>query len=284
MSPYPFILILGQDDNERIMGEQLRELGHRRAVEYRARRARRRKRTTSSRRSSSPTARIREIAAAWVAGCDGARSAVRELNGIAFPGAPYEHVFFVADTRDDRARWCRTRSTSISGARASTCSSRCAGRTTGASSASCRRSCAAETDLTFDDVMPSIRAGGGSRAVVPGLQLVLHLPHPSPPRRALPRPPLLPAGRRGAHPQPGRRAGHEHRPAGRLQPGVEARAGASRASADADAARLLRGGAHPGRAAPAEHDRPRVQAGRVRQLARRTVPHADPGQNRWRSR
>jgi FAD binding domain-containing protein len=36
--------------------------------------------------------------AAWVAGCDGARSAVRELSGITFPGAPYEHVFFVADT------------------------------------------------------------------------------------------------------------------------------------------------------------------------------------------
>ena len=33
----------------------------------------------------------------WVAGCDGARSAVRELSGITFPGAPYEHVFFVAD-------------------------------------------------------------------------------------------------------------------------------------------------------------------------------------------
>ena len=40
----------------------------------------------------------REVAAEWVAGCDGARSAVRELNGIAFEGAPYEHVFFVADT------------------------------------------------------------------------------------------------------------------------------------------------------------------------------------------
>src|SRR5262249_23694434 len=39
----------------------------------------------------------RAIAASWVAGCDGARSAVRELNGITFPGAPYEHVFFVAD-------------------------------------------------------------------------------------------------------------------------------------------------------------------------------------------
>ena len=33
-----------------------------------------------------------------MAGCDGARSAVRELNGIAFQGAPYEDVFFVADT------------------------------------------------------------------------------------------------------------------------------------------------------------------------------------------
>jgi hypothetical protein len=39
----------------------------------------------------------RTIEAAWVAGCDGAHSAVRELNGIDFPGAPYEHVFFVAD-------------------------------------------------------------------------------------------------------------------------------------------------------------------------------------------
>src|SRR6185503_3791453 len=40
----------------------------------------------------------RKITASWVAGCDGAHSAVRELNGITFPGAPYEHVFFVADT------------------------------------------------------------------------------------------------------------------------------------------------------------------------------------------
>ena len=46
-----------------------------------------------------PDGTIREVSARWVAGCDGARSAVRELNGIAFQGAPYEHVFFVADTR-----------------------------------------------------------------------------------------------------------------------------------------------------------------------------------------
>ncbi|MGH9844149.1 MAG: FAD-dependent monooxygenase [Blastocatellia bacterium] len=45
-----------------------------------------------------PDGSTRQITAAYIAGCDGGRSAVRELNGIRFPGAPYEHVFFVADT------------------------------------------------------------------------------------------------------------------------------------------------------------------------------------------
>jgi hypothetical protein len=45
-----------------------------------------------------PDGTTREIRATWVAGCDGARSLVREGCGITFPGAPYEHVFFVADT------------------------------------------------------------------------------------------------------------------------------------------------------------------------------------------
>jgi len=40
----------------------------------------------------------REIRAKWLAGCDGPHSAVRTLSTIAYPGAPYEHVFFVADT------------------------------------------------------------------------------------------------------------------------------------------------------------------------------------------
>jgi hypothetical protein len=44
-----------------------------------------------------PGGETRTIQAAWVAGCDGARSSVRTLSGIDFPGAPYEHVFFVAD-------------------------------------------------------------------------------------------------------------------------------------------------------------------------------------------
>ena len=38
-----------------------------------------------------------EVASAFIAGCDGAHSAVRKGSGIGFPGEAYEHVFFVAD-------------------------------------------------------------------------------------------------------------------------------------------------------------------------------------------
>ena len=96
ITPYPYILILGQDDNERIMGERLRSLGgsvqwntELVALEQRADRV--------AATLKTPDGATRTIEAAWVAGCDGARSAIRERNGIAFPGAPYEHVFFVAD-------------------------------------------------------------------------------------------------------------------------------------------------------------------------------------------
>jgi 2-polyprenyl-6-methoxyphenol hydroxylase-like FAD-dependent oxidoreductase len=97
VSPYPFVLVLGQDDNERIMGDRLRDWGL--AVEWRTELVALEQETghvTATLRQ--PDGTTRKIAAAWVGGCDGARSAVRELNGIRFPGAPYEHVFFVADT------------------------------------------------------------------------------------------------------------------------------------------------------------------------------------------
>jgi 2-polyprenyl-6-methoxyphenol hydroxylase-like FAD-dependent oxidoreductase len=97
LSPYPFLLILGQDDNERLLGEAFRDRGG--SIEW----------STElvgltqegdlvTSHLKQPDGTIREVTTAWVAGCDGARSAVRELNGIAFQGAPYEDVFFVADT------------------------------------------------------------------------------------------------------------------------------------------------------------------------------------------
>jgi 2-polyprenyl-6-methoxyphenol hydroxylase-like FAD-dependent oxidoreductase len=97
LSAFPYVLMLGQDDNERIMGARLHTLGvevqwntelialeqdpgH---VEVTLR---------------QPEGGTRRIRAAWVAGCDGSKSPVRELSGIKFPGAPYEQLFYVADT------------------------------------------------------------------------------------------------------------------------------------------------------------------------------------------
>jgi 2-polyprenyl-6-methoxyphenol hydroxylase-like FAD-dependent oxidoreductase len=97
LSPFPFVLTLGQDDNERIMGAHLANYGL--AVRWNT------ELTALVQGPGSVVATLKEpdgtsrrVVARYVAGCDGGRSAVRELNGIGFPGAPYQHSFFVADT------------------------------------------------------------------------------------------------------------------------------------------------------------------------------------------
>jgi 2-polyprenyl-6-methoxyphenol hydroxylase-like FAD-dependent oxidoreductase len=98
VSPYPYLLVLGQDDNERLLGEALRKRGM--AVPW----------TTElvglAQDTDHVTATLKnpdgtrtDVTVPWLAGCDGARSTVRELSGIAFEGAPYQHVFFVADVQ-----------------------------------------------------------------------------------------------------------------------------------------------------------------------------------------
>jgi 2-polyprenyl-6-methoxyphenol hydroxylase-like FAD-dependent oxidoreductase len=98
LSPYPFLLILGQDDNERLLGEALQEQGM--AVQWNTELVGLAQESHQVKaKLKRPDGAISEVTAAWVAGCDGAHSAVRELSEIAFEGAPYEHVFFVADTQ-----------------------------------------------------------------------------------------------------------------------------------------------------------------------------------------
>src|SRR5437588_8877930 len=83
LSPYPFLLVLGQDDNERLLGDALRAQGMK--IQWNtelvglAQQADR-----VSAKIKQPDGGMHEISAAWIAGCDGARSAVRELNAIAF--------------------------------------------------------------------------------------------------------------------------------------------------------------------------------------------------------
>ena len=160
-SPFPFILILGQDDNEHILGDRLRDFDV--AVEWNT------ELVALDQHPDGVTATLknpdgakRTVTAAWIAGCDGSKSTVRELCGITFPGAPYEHVFFVADTvatgdmvakqlniylwkegfhlffplrGDDRWRVIGILPASLRG----------------------------KDDLTFDDVVPCVRTEAGSR-------------------------------------------------------------------------------------------------------------------------
>ena len=97
LSPYPYLLILGQDDNERLLGEALNKSGG--TIEWNT------ELVGLTQEADRVIARIkhadgnvRATTTSWVGGCDGARSAVRELSGIEFQGAPYEDVFFFADT------------------------------------------------------------------------------------------------------------------------------------------------------------------------------------------
>ena len=165
LSPFPFVLMLGQDDNERIMGEQLRELGHRRAVEHRARRARAACRTTSTATLKQPDGTTRDDH-----GRVGRRLRRRAQRGARAErhrlsrARPYEHVFFVADTeatgpmvpdelnvylwRDGFHLFFPMRGD----------------RSLARDRHPAARSCADGTTSTFEDVIPALRQRGGRRA------------------------------------------------------------------------------------------------------------------------
>lgn len=98
LSPFPFLLVLSQDENERLLGDALRERGT--EVHWNTELAGLEQQADQvSVTLKNAEGNTFEVKAKWVAGCDGARSAVRSLNDIDFQGAPYEHVFFVADTQ-----------------------------------------------------------------------------------------------------------------------------------------------------------------------------------------
>jgi 2-polyprenyl-6-methoxyphenol hydroxylase-like FAD-dependent oxidoreductase len=96
LSPFPYMLVYAQDEHERMLIEKLRQLGVEveRGTEF----------VGCEVRGESVAARLRTANGAeetctadYVAGCDGAHSAVRHAIGASFPGGTYAHMFYVAD-------------------------------------------------------------------------------------------------------------------------------------------------------------------------------------------
>ena len=95
LSPYPFVLSFPQDEHERLLIAKLEEAGT--AVEWGTElvgleNGEERVRATLRRGGAEESCEV-----AYLCGCDGAHSAVREGLGLGFPGGTYEQMFYVAD-------------------------------------------------------------------------------------------------------------------------------------------------------------------------------------------
>ncbi|HTB56407.1 MAG TPA: FAD-dependent monooxygenase [Polyangia bacterium] len=96
LSPYPFMLIFPQDQHERLLIERLAALGV--TVE---------RGVTLTGLEARPDGVVAQLThadgrgerceAEYLAGCDGARSAVRHALAVDFGGGTYDHLFYVAD-------------------------------------------------------------------------------------------------------------------------------------------------------------------------------------------
>jgi 2-polyprenyl-6-methoxyphenol hydroxylase-like FAD-dependent oxidoreductase len=96
LSPFPYVLIFPQDEHERVLIARLAESG----VKVERRIALTGFEDAGSHvvaRLAHPDGREERCEAAYLAGCDGAHSTVRDALGIGFRGGTYEHVFYVAD-------------------------------------------------------------------------------------------------------------------------------------------------------------------------------------------
>jgi len=96
LSTYPFMLVLEQSENERLLYEYV--TSHGRDVQWGC------ELETFSQDKDSVTAKVKnqsgelhEISAKYLVGCDGPRSPVRHGLGLSFEGSTFERLFYVAD-------------------------------------------------------------------------------------------------------------------------------------------------------------------------------------------
>jgi 2-polyprenyl-6-methoxyphenol hydroxylase-like FAD-dependent oxidoreductase len=96
LTPYPYLRIFPQDEHERLLIERLEAMGV--LVERRTELVGFRQdggRVVAELRGADGQSET--IEAGYIAGCDGARSQVRETMGAGFPGGTYRQLFYVAD-------------------------------------------------------------------------------------------------------------------------------------------------------------------------------------------
>jgi 2-polyprenyl-6-methoxyphenol hydroxylase-like FAD-dependent oxidoreductase len=98
ISPFPYALVLPQDEHEHLLIEHLAKLG----VEV----ERQTELLSFEETNGCVLAHLKKsdgtletCEAAYIAGCDGARSMVRETLKIGFAGGTYDHLFYVADVQ-----------------------------------------------------------------------------------------------------------------------------------------------------------------------------------------
>jgi len=96
LTPYPFLHIFPQDQHERLLLQRLQDLGV--SVERRTEfLSYTEEGDYVSVRLRGPQGSDETCEASYIAGCDGARSPVREIMGTGFAGGTYRQVFYVAD-------------------------------------------------------------------------------------------------------------------------------------------------------------------------------------------
>jgi len=96
LSPFPYALIYPQDEHELLLVDRLAEAG----IEVERRTELLGFEDTDGRvlaHLRGPDGVQEAYVAAYIAGCDGAHSTVRETLKIGFPGGTYAHLFYVAD-------------------------------------------------------------------------------------------------------------------------------------------------------------------------------------------
>jgi 2-polyprenyl-6-methoxyphenol hydroxylase-like FAD-dependent oxidoreductase len=100
LSPYPYMLVLEQSENERLLYEYLQSHGRDVLWDSELRSfVQDESRVIATVRTSAGASQI--IESKYLVGCDGPKSLVRHALGLAFEGSTFERLFYVADVQID---------------------------------------------------------------------------------------------------------------------------------------------------------------------------------------